>query len=264
VKTDYTTLIVNITGAIAEIVLNQPDTRNAVSHAMHAELTEAFLAVRKQPDVRAIVFAANGKIFSAGGDFNLILADCGQPERRFEMVDNARALFLAVADCPIPVVAALQGEAVGLATTLVLGCDAIVAAKTARLSDPHVVIGLVAGDGGCVLWPQAVGLLRAKRYLLTGDRLTASEAHAMGLVTDLVDTPEEVRDAARALAERIAALPPLAVQLTKRALNQGLRHRMEEVFDQAIHYEFDTFLSSDMPEAIAALRERRPGQYKGQ
>jgi enoyl-CoA hydratase len=176
---------------------------------------------------------------------------------------QVRPLLLAIADSHIPVITALQGDAVGLGATLMMGTDAVVAARTARISDPHVVIGLAAGDGGCVGWPLHVGLLRAKRYLLTGDRLTAEDAHRMGLVTDLVETAAEVMPAARALAARIAALPPLAVQATKRALNQVFRNRFEQVFEQGLAYEMDTFVSEDVVEAIAAFRERRPPKYTG-
>ena len=263
-RTDFETLQVSVTGRVAEIVLNRPAHRNSIVEKMSEELIEAFTGMREERDVRAILFASNGKVFSAGGDFDLILSERERvATQRAAMAKSARDIFLAVADSPLPIVAALQGEAVGLGATLALACDAVVAAKTARISDPHVVIGLVAGDGGCVLWPQAVGLLRAKRYLLTGDRLTAEDAYRMGLVTDLVDTPDDVRPAARTLAERIAALPPLAVQLTKRALNQALRHRVDEVFEQAINFELDTFQSEDLAEAIAAVRERRPGNYHG-
>jgi enoyl-CoA hydratase len=176
---------------------------------------------------------------------------------------GARPLILAIADSTVPVVTALQGDAVGLGATLMLATDAVVAAKTARISDPHVMIGLAAGDGGCVAWPIHAGLLRAKRYLLTGDRLTAKDAHDMGLITDLVETPAEVLPAARALAARIAALPPLAIQATKRALNQVFRNRFEEVFDQALAYEMETFTSEDVVEAISAFREKRKPTFTG-
>jgi enoyl-CoA hydratase len=248
---------------LAEIHLACPGKRNAISNTMHAELIRAFLALRDIPGLRAAVFAAQGKVFCAGGDFELILEDRAHPHKRQALAENARQLYKAVTELPVPIVAALQGDAVGLGATLALGCDAIVACRTARISDPHVVIGLAAGDGGCVLWPQLAGLLRAKRYLLSGDRLSAVDAHAMGLVTDLVDTADAVYPAALALAQRIAALPPLAVQATKRALNHGARLRAAEVFDIALELEIDTLFSKDVGEAIAAIRERRPGQFEG-
>lgn len=260
---NYGQLQFSHTGHIVEITLDQAERLNAIDTRMHREIGAAFNEARRMPDVRAIVFAAKGKAFSAGGQFEEILADRAHPERKTQMSEDARALFMAVADCPLPVVVALHGDVVGLGATLVLTCDAVIAARTARISDPHIVIGLAAGDGGCVAWPQSMGLLRAKRYLLTGDRITAESAYNMGLVTDLVDTAEACLPAARALAARMAALPPLAVQHTKRSLNQVLRHRTEEVFGFALLAEMETFFSNDVGEAIAALRERRPGRFEG-
>jgi enoyl-CoA hydratase len=261
---DFSTIGVLFTGHVAEITLDRPAAMNSFTHEMHVALKQAFLAVREQVQIRAIILAANGTSFSAGGDFDLILASREDAAARAQMVHEARPLLMAIADSPIPVIAALQGDAVGLGATIALGADAIVAARQARISDPHVVIGLAAGDGGSVLWPLHIGLLRAKRYLLTGDRLTAEDAYAMGLVTDLVDTPEQVIVAARALAGRIAALPPLAVQATKRTLNQIFRTRAEEVFEQALAAEMQTFMSDDVAEAIAAIKARRKPVYKGQ
>ena len=262
-RADYTTIKVKSDGLIAEIQVAQPATLNAVSIEMHDELTEVFRQLSSVRDVRAVLFSAQGRVFCAGGDFNLILEDRAHPERRASMEASARALFNAITQVPVPVVASVHGDTIGLGATLVLACDAVVACRSARISDPHVVIGLAAGDGGCVLWPQLMGLLRAKRYLLSGDRLNASDAHAMGLITDLVDTSEEVYPAAAALAQRLASLPPLGVQATKRALNHAVRLRAEEVFDLALKLELDTFFSADVGEAIAAIRERRPAVYVG-
>jgi len=259
----FKNLEVRIDGHVAEILLNRPDAHNAITNEMHIELKEAFLAMRTRPELRAIVLGAYGRSFSAGGDFDAMLSDRKDAAHLAKMKVEARLLILAVADSHIPVVTALQGDAVGLGATLMTGTDAIVAARTVRISDPHIVIGLAAGDGGCVTWPLHVGLLRAKRYLLTGDRISAADAHAMGLITDLVETPAEVLPAARALAARIAQLPPLAVQATKRALNQVFRNRFEQVFDQGLTYEMETFVSEDLVEAIAAFRERRKPTYHG-
>lgn len=259
----YETLETSRSDHVLEILINRPDQRNAINHQLHHELTDAFAIAAKDPDVRAVVLGAHGRFFSAGGDFALMLEGRKTPERRPQMEQDARDLFEAVCLCPCPVVIALQGDAIGLGATIALGGDAIVAARSAMLSDPHVVIGLVAGDGGCVLWPAATGLLRAKRYLLTGDRLSAEDAHAMGLISDLVDDPAKVLEAARALAARIARHPPLATRLTKQALNHGLKSRMDEVFEAALEAEMTTFFSQDVGEAIAAFREKREGQYRG-
>jgi enoyl-CoA hydratase len=146
---------------------------------------------------------------------------------------------------------------------VVLLCDAVVAARSAVIADTHVAIGLVAGDGGCLVWPQAVGMIRARRHLLTGDPLDAGTAFQLGIVTDLVDTPDEVRGAARAIAGRIAALAPLAVQATKRALNRVSRQRAGEVIDLSLALEEQTLATDDLLEGVRSFRERRSPRYSG-
>lgn len=248
---------------VALVTLTRPETLNAFDGELHRDFTALVDDLRSRPGVRVVVLASTGKVFSAGGDFALMRQVHDDPVVRGRVLDEGRHLVMRLIDLPVPVVVALHGDAIGLGATVVLGCDAVVAARTARLSDPHVQIGLVAGDGGCLMWPQSVGMLRAKRHLLTGDALTAPDAFAMGLVTDLVDGPDDVLPAALALARRIAALPPLAVQGTKRALNRVLQQRAGEVLDLSVSLEAATATSDDLLEAIAAFKERRPGRYEG-
>lgn len=259
----YDSLQTNIADGIAEIRLNRPEQHNAFSRAMHHDVSAAFHAVAAMSDVRAVVFGANGKTFSAGGDFDLILENRANPALLRAMAEDGRDLLMAVGNCPIPVVCALHGDAVGLGATLLLAADAVVAARTARISDPHVVVGLVAGDGGVVVWPLSTSFMLSKRYLLTGDRIPAEDARTMGLVSDLVDRPEDALPAAHALARRMAALPPLAVRGTKRAANQLFRQRMDALFDFGMAAEVDSCRSDDIVEAIDAFRNRRPPQFKG-
>jgi len=259
----FETIIVDIADGVAEVTLDRPDQHNTFTHQLHRELKEAFETLPRHGDVRAILLGAKGKTFSAGGDFDLILADREDDRQRRAMAAEGRALLMAVGDCPVPVVAALQGDAVGLGATLLLACDAVVASRNVQISDPHVVIGLVAGDGGCIVWPLNTSFMLAKRYLLTGDRVSAEDARSMGLFSDLVDERNEVAPAARALAGRLAALPPLAVQGTKRAMNQIFRQRMAALFDFGMAAEMETFKSDDLVEAISAFKERRPPKYTG-
>ena len=175
---------------------------------MHEELVDAISSLRKQPDVRVIVLASTGKAFSAGGDLNEVFRIQGDPKVRQEFHETGLLLMNTLLDVGVPIVVALHGDAHGLGANVVLACDAVVAARKARLSDTHVVAGMVAGDGGCVVWPQAMGMMWAKRHLLTGDFINAELAYARGLVTDLVDTPEEALPGARAIAKRIASLSP--------------------------------------------------------
>jgi enoyl-CoA hydratase len=250
-------------GAVATLTLSRPELMNRIDHQAHVDLIRELSALAEDREVRAVVLASTGKVFSAGGDFELMRAAHADPMHRREIIDHARALLTSLLTLPQPIVAAMQGAAIGLGATLVLSCDAVVAARTAQIADSHVNVGLVAGDGGAVIWPAVTGVLRARRHLLTGDPLDAETAYALGLVTDLVDTPDEVGPAALSLARRIASLPPLAVQLTKRALVHGLLQRAGEVFDLGLAYEETTLASDDLIEGIAAIKERRPGNFTG-
>lgn len=259
----WTALRLSAAGGVAEIALTRPELFDRFDEDLHVEFTEALRLIAGRADVRSVVLSSGGKVFSAGGDFAMIRAANADVRVRMRTVEQGRHLLDAVLALPQPLVVALHGAAIGLGATIVLASDAVVASRSATLADTHVAVGLVAGDGGCLVWPQAAGMLRARRHLLTGDPLDAEAAHAMGLVTDLVDAPQDCLPAARALATRIAALPPLAVQGTKRALNQVSAQRAREVVDLSFAHEETTLASADVLEALSAFEERRPGTYTG-
>ena len=262
-RVEKATHSVVVDGHVAEVTLTRPEVHNRFDEELHLEIIETLSDLRSREDVRAAVLASTGKVFSAGGDFDFMLKAHDDLRFLLRHVDVGRELVLGLLDVPFPIVAAVQGPAIGLGATVVLSCDAVVAARSVTIADPHVQVGLAAGDGGCLLWPQAVGMTLARRHLLTGDPLDAERAYQLGLVTDLVDEPEDVLDAARAIATRIAALPPIAVQGTKRALANVLRHRAAEVLDLAFGYEVESVMTDDLVEAIAAFREKRAPRYTG-
>lgn len=247
---------------LVTITLQRPEALNAIDYDLHHELLEALLRLRGETEARAVLFASTGKAFSAGGDLNEVERLQADVARRTALCDGGLRIMHALIDIPVPIVVALHGDALGLGASVVLGCDVIVASRTARIGDPHVKVGLVAGDGGCLFWPAAIGMNRAKRYLLTGDLLSAEDAWRFGLVTDLVDTPEETLPAARKIADKIAALPPIAVRGTKQSLNALLKARAREAFDLSMAYEFHSGGSEDVLEAVAAFRERRKPTYR--
>ena len=250
-------------GGVTVVTLTRPELLNRFDVAMHHAFQAMLEELRDDDQARAVVLASTGKAFSAGGDFEMMRDAQADAELADELIDGARNLVTSLIDIDQPIVVAMQGPAIGLGATVALACDAIVASRTAQIADTHVVAGLVAGDGGCLVWPEAIGMLRARRHLLTGDPLSAEDAHAMGLVTDLVDTPDDVLPAAMALAERIAALPPLAVQGTKRALNRLTKDRAEEVLSTSLEGELTTLRSEDLLEALDAFKEKRPGTFEG-
>jgi enoyl-CoA hydratase len=263
-STSLETLSVSpVSDGVCEISLTRPKLLNRFDNQAQIELATVLEGLAKDDDVRAIVLGSTGKAFSAGGDFALMQAAHDDADARRETVEAGLRILRSFRDLPQPVVAAVQGPAIGLGATVALMCDIVVAARTAKLADTHVQVGLVAGDGGCLVWPQAVGMLRARRHLLTGDALDAATAYQFGLVTDLVDEPDDVLPCAREIAKRIAALAPLAVQGTKRALNQVTSLRFDEVVELAFDLEERTLVSDDLLEGIAAFKEGRAANFVG-
>ncbi|WP_040840982.1 enoyl-CoA hydratase/isomerase family protein [Nocardia brevicatena] len=259
----YDTVDVTTDGHVAELRLNRPEKLNAFDDLLVNELPGVLVALARDMNVRAVVWTSTGKHFSAGGDVQTILAGHADLNTLLRGVDDGRRLFRAFADFPKPLIAAVHGSSFGVATSLVFTADAVVATPVTTLSDPHVHMGLVAGDGGCVTWPLSAGLARAKRKLLWGEPLTGQEAYDLGLVTDLAEDPEAVRETAFALAYRVAAIPPIATQLTKRALNRVLAAATDQVLDTGFYLEALSNRSADAVEAVNAFIEKREGQWTG-
>lgn len=257
----FETLTVAFEGAIASVTLNRPEKGNAFDADMHREFPQALAMIADNKDIRVMLLMGEGKTFSAGGDFSYIRQLRGDAVLRARSFDEGMAIFERLAGMRVPVVTAVHGHAMGIGATLVALSDISVAWKNARIADPHVQVGLVAGDGGVIGWSSAIGFNRAKRYLLTGEALSGAEAHALGLVTDLADTPEMAKVQARALAETIAALPPIAVQGTKRAFNALAAVRNGEAQRVAFEAEHLALMSDDLEEAMASLTERRAGRF---
>lgn len=259
-----TALSLEVRDGIGELRLTRPDLLNRFDEVLLGELGPALSALGEDPAVRAVVWTSTGKHFSAGGDTEEILASHRDPAHLDAGIARGKELYRTFAGFTKPLVVALHGHTFGVATSLVLLGDAIVTTPTARLSDPHVHLALVAGDGGAISWPVNLPLIKAKRHLLWGEPLTGQDAFDLGLVSDLVDSPEKVREVAFDLAGRVAALPPLAVQLTKATLNAGLAARVDELLDVGFVNEAISNRSADVVEAVTAFKEGRPGRWSGQ
>ena len=247
---------------VLRVVIDRPDDDlNAVDETLHRELADLFPALQREREARAVLLTARGRAFSAGGDFSWFPA-LQDPERLEALRLDARQMIRDLLDVHLPVVCALNGPAVGLGASIALLCDVIFMADTATIADPHVRVGLVAGDGGVVAWPLAVGPARAKQYLLTGDPVTAVEAERIGLVNHVVPA-DELDERASAFAHRLAAGAPLAIRYTKQAVNQLVKEAMNTAFETAAALEIVTFRSDDHHEALAAVREKRPPRFRG-
>ena len=237
---------------------------NAVDAALHADLAELFRTLRTvqaEPDPpRAILLTGSKKAFSAGGDFDWFpsLNTAGKLDLlRLE----ARQIIWDLLDIELPIVCGMNGPAVGLGASIALLCDIIVMADTATVLDPHVRVGIVAGDGGTVIWPLAIGPAKAKQYLLTGDPVSAAEAERLGLVNEVVPA-NQLTERAMRWAQRLAAGAPMAIRYTKLAINQQLRRALIESFDLATALEITTLHSDDHREALAAIVAKRKPTFE--
>jgi len=241
--------------ALWTLTLNRPDRRNSIDEAMQAAALSAVRSASADPLVRAILLTGAGPAFSAGGDLALIRRMQDDLEVRRSVLDQSRSLFGAVRDLHVPIVAAVNGPAIGAGCTLALLCDIVIMADGASLGDPRVAFGLAPGDGAAVLWPLLGGLPAARSYLLTGDRISAEEAFRIGLISQTV-AADDLLQTATAVATRLASLPPAAVQATKRALNRHLAMAEAPVFELALAAESNSFATAEHREAIERLTTR--------
>jgi enoyl-CoA hydratase/carnithine racemase len=259
----YESLTVCVSEAVAEVELCRPEVLNRFDSVLHREFGAALVELAADEEVLAVLLCSTGRFFSAGGDSALMTEAATDVRRRLALVDEGRRLFSELMTFAKPLVVALEGDSHGVGTTIALSADALFAHPQVRITDAHVRSAVAAGDGGVAVWPANMPAVLARRHLLTGDPLEARTAHRLGIVTDLVETREEVRPAARAFADRLAGLPPLGVQLTKRALNAAFAHRVSETLDVGFYLEALALGTEDVREALTAFAERRPGKWTG-
>jgi enoyl-CoA hydratase len=247
---------------VLRITIDHPDSAlNTVDGLLHGELARLFRELKREDHARAIVLTGSGSAFSAGGDFAWF-PTLQDPEQLEHLRRDAKQMIWDLLDVEIPIVAAVNGHAIGLGASLALLCDTIFMADTATLADPHVRVGVVAGDGGAAIWPLVLGPARAKQFLLTGDAIDAVKAERLGLVNEVV-AASELQERALAFARRLAAGAPLALRYTKLAVNKLLKDALNVAFDTSTALEIVTFRSDDHAEALAAIREKRKPQFRG-
>ena len=243
-------------GRVLTITMNRPDKLNAVNQRMHGELARIFQDVTDDPDSDIVVLTGAGRAFSAGGDFNWFQDMIDDPRVWDKTRQEAKQIVFGLIDCEKPVIAKVNGHAMGLGATIALLSDVIFAAESARFADPHVGVGLVAGDGGAVIWPQLIGYARAKEYLMTGDAISASDAAGMGLINHVV-ADDQLDATVDAFADRLAGGASQAIRYTKVSVNIGLRQLAHSIMDASIAYESMTNSTPDHQEAVSAFQEKR-------
>jgi len=245
-------LVVTAEGPIRLIELNRPEQRNAASEALHTALADLWDRLAADEAVRAVVLTGRGRAFSAGGDFHVMTRVQRDEAFREQNIAEARRIITGMVRCPVPVIAAVNGPAVGLGCSLALLSDLVLMAEGTYLADPHVQVGLVAGDGGAMVLPLIVGLVRARELLFLGERVSATEAVRLGLANRVVPG-DKLLDEAMDLARRLAALPATALRGTKRAVNLHLEQAMATVMETALGAERDSMHSPEHVAIVARL-----------
>jgi enoyl-CoA hydratase len=234
-------------GGILTVTLKPPTPLNAVNGVLHRELASLFATIAADGSVDVVVLTGHGGAFCAGADIAW-LRDLSAHERD-EVFRESRRIIIDLLELPQPIIAAIEGPAVGLGATVALFCDVKIAGADARIGDPHVLIGVVAGDGGAVIWPWLVGAGRAKYYLMTGELVDAPTAHTLGLV-DVVANTGEAAATARTLATRLAKGNQAAIRGTKWSVNKLLRDATNLVLDTSLAIEKETMASEAHREAL--------------
>jgi enoyl-CoA hydratase len=254
----YEFLKVEVSERVATVTINRPEARNAVTAALHHELEQIWLDLAEDRDVNAILLTGAGNAFSIGGDIlsrDKPTKSKGRGGRRIVMADGRRVVENLL-DVEQPIVAAINGDALGFAANIALLCDITVAAETAKLADTHVALGAVAGDGGAVIWPLLIGPNRAKEFLMLGDTITGADAARIGLVNYALPA-EQVLPKARELAQRLADGPTWAIRWSKLAVNKWLKQQANLIMDTGLAYEALTLTTKDHKEAVKAMIEKR-------
>jgi enoyl-CoA hydratase len=264
---DYSRYLPGLRVAVADriltLTLHNPEKRNANSPEMHADLGRIWDDIQEDPDVDVVIVTGAGdKAFSAGGDPAHMQAMIDDERLWRQTVIEARRIVWRLLECDAPIIARVNGAAVGFGATLALACDIAVMADDARIGDPHVHAGLVCGDGGALFWPLLVGPSRARELLFTGELLSAQQAQELGLVNHVV--PRAQLDAkVLEIAQKIRAGASRAIRLTKQLLNLPLRQQAHGLMDLGMASETLSQHTRDHAEAVAALREKRKAKFEG-
>lgn len=238
------------------ITINRPEVLNATNDRLHWELTQIWLTVGADPETRVAVVTGAGRAFSAGGDLSMVDDNASDPARLARVLQEASDLVYNIVNLDKPVVSAINGVAVGAGLVVALLADVSIISETARFTDGHTKLGVVAGDHAAIIWPLLCGMAKAKYYLLTSDFIDGKEAERIGLVS-LCVPQDQVLPKALEVADKLAAGSQMAIRWTKRSLNNWLR-MAGPIFDQSIALEMLTFaMKDDVLEGARAIKEKR-------
>lgn len=242
-------------GPVRIVTMNRPEALNAVNPELSHALAKVWSYLADDIEARAAVLTGSGRAFSAGGDMVMFKRIQTDKDERARGIEEARTIFNQIIDFPLPLVAAVNGPAVGLGCTLAALCDLVYVAESAYLMDPHIAVGLTAGDGGAPFWPLTMSIAKAKELLFFSKRISAVEAVEFGLANGT--TPDgKVLEHALDIAEKLAALPAQAVQSTKRAVNLHISRGANAVLDYALAAEFQSYDTPEHHQVVAKFLDR--------
>jgi len=247
-------------GKVLTALFNQPAKLNPINNDVEKDLVNLLHEGADDPDFNVLVLGGEGRAFSAGGDIPFMQKVIDDPSL-FGTYQPKKTVFSLI-DFPKPIVAKVQGPAIGLGATIALLCDVIFASPNAKFGDPHVNVGFTAGDGGAIIWPQLIGYARAKQYLLTGDLVNAAEAERIGLINFVVPA-EELDQKVMEFAQRLANGATKSINWTKQLANIGLRQVASGLMDASIAYEALSNITRDHQEAVTAFIEKRKPKFTG-
>jgi enoyl-CoA hydratase len=233
---------------------------HAIGNDAHRELVQIWVDIAADPNARAVIIRGEGeKAFSAGGSFDVVEQIMDSHVERARVLREARELVRNMIECPVPIVAAVNGPAAGAGLVTVALSDISVAGRSAKIVDGHVRLGVAAGDHAAIAWPMLMSMAKAKYYLLTNEVLRGEEAERIGMISKVVDD-DAVQQSAREIAERLAAGSASAISATKHALNNWYRQSFP-IFDASLAYEFLGFAGPDVREGVASHREKRDPRF---
>jgi enoyl-CoA hydratase len=248
-------LTVEADGPVRTVVVNRAAELNCINENLHWALANVWRQLASDIGAKAVILTGAGRAFSAGGDLNWITTFLDDPVARDESIREGAQIIEEMLRFPLPIIAAVNGPAVGLGCSVAMLCDIMLISEAAYLADPHVAVGLVAGDGGAALWPLLTPIMRSREYLYTGDRIPAATAVELGLASRAI-APEALMTEARKLADRLAAQPAEALQGTKRVVNMYLSQVLGGALQAGFAAERATMQTNDHREKLLAFQQK--------
>ncbi len=257
----YSTLLYEKKDTIGILTINRPEKMNALSNQLTSELKFVLDEIEQDDILRVLIFTGAGdKAFVAGADIQELLARDAKTGRKVSK--ERQDLFSRIENLAVPVIAAVNGYALGGGLELALACSIRICSERAKFGAPEVKLGIIPGDGGTQRLPRLIGLGRAMEMILSGDFIDAQEAYRIGLANKVVPH-EELMEKTLELADKIASRPPLAVQFAKEAVNRGVGSGLDSGYALESYLHALSCTTEDKKEGVSAFLEKRKGRFKG-